>query len=99
MKLQQLVGSETVVIVPLIVAAAGASSRVYGQFTSGVNLVEVYASVTDRHGAPITGLTAADFHILEDGAPQPITAFAAGEFPLAVAVGLDRSFSMGGKPD
>jgi Ca-activated chloride channel family protein len=60
-----------------------------------VNLVEVYATVTDRQGAAVTGLTAADFRVSEDGSPQTISAFATGEFPLAVAVGLDRSFSMG----
>ena len=60
-------------------------------------MVEVYATVTDRQGAPVVGLTAADFQIAEDGTPQPISAFAAGEFPLAIAIGLDRSFSMGGK--
>jgi Ca-activated chloride channel family protein len=69
----------------------------YAQFTSGVNLVEVYATVTDRLGAPIEGLTASDFTVAEDGAPQRITAYAAGEFPLAVAIGLDRSFSMAGR--
>jgi Ca-activated chloride channel family protein len=62
-----------------------------------VSLVEVYATVSDRQGGPVTGLTAADFRVLEDGSPQTITAFAAGEFPLAVAVALDRSFSMGGE--
>jgi Ca-activated chloride channel homolog len=62
-----------------------------------VNLVEVYATVTDRLGEPVAGLTAADFSVVEDGAPQQITAFAAGEFPLAVAIGLDRSFSMAGR--
>ena len=67
----------------------------YAQFTSGVNLVEVYATVTDQRGAPLRNLTAADFRILEDGSPQTISAFAAGDFPLAVAIGLDRSFSMG----
>src|SRR5213593_2807164 len=97
MKLQQCVRSETVLIVPLILAATLGGSLAYGQFTSAVNLVEVYASVSDRHGDPLTGLSVEDFHITEDGAPQTITAFAAGEFPLAVAIGLDRSFSMGGK--
>ena len=99
MKLQQVVRRETALIVPLIAALAGAPERPYAQFTSGVNLVEVYATVSDRHGEPITGLTAADFHVAEDGAPQTITTFAAGEFPLAVGIGLDRSFSMGGKSD
>jgi Ca-activated chloride channel family protein len=62
-----------------------------------VQLVEVYASVTDAAGEPVTGLTERDFLVAEDGAPQEISAFAAGEFPLAVAVGVDRSFSMAGE--
>ena len=61
-----------------------------------MNLVEVYATVTDRQGEPAAGLTAADFQVAEDGDLQRITAFAAGEFPLAAAIGLDRSFSMNG---
>jgi Ca-activated chloride channel family protein len=65
-----------------------------GQFASGVDLVEVYATVVDGRGEPVTGLSAADFSVAEDGRPQTVSAFAAGEFPLAVAVGLDRSFSM-----
>jgi Ca-activated chloride channel family protein len=59
-----------------------------------VSLVEVYATVTDAHGQAIAGLTAADFRITEDGESETITTFAAGEFPLAVALALDRSFSM-----
>jgi hypothetical protein len=88
-----------VAIVPLFVGAPGfyTTAKPYAQFTSGVNLVEVYATVTDRQGEPVAGLTAADFRIAEDGAAQAISTFAAGEFPLAVAVGLDRSFSMGGR--
>jgi Ca-activated chloride channel family protein len=88
-------------IVPLFLAglAGGliaSSPALYAQFTSGVSLVEVYAAVTDRLGEPLAGLTASDFRVEEDGAPQTITAFAAGEFPLAVAIGLDHSFSMAG---
>jgi Ca-activated chloride channel family protein len=64
------------------------------QFSSGVNLVEVYAAVVDEGGRPVTGLTRADFAVLEDGAPQALSAFAEGDFPLSVAVALDRSFSM-----
>jgi Ca-activated chloride channel homolog len=85
-------------IVPLFLGALAAyvGAEPYAQFTSSVNLVEVYATVTDRHGEPIAGLTAADFRVAEDGAPQTISAFASGEFPLSMAIGLDRSFSMGG---
>src|SRR5688572_17844057 len=64
------------------------------QFTSGVSAVEVYATVTSQNGEPITGLTAADFTVEEDGRRQAIHTFASGEFPLAVAIGIDRSFSV-----
>jgi Ca-activated chloride channel homolog len=67
-----------------------------GQFTSGVNLVEVYASVTDSAGAVISGLKPADFELREGGEPQQISTFAEGEFPLAAALAIDRSFSMRG---
>src|SRR5215471_13449597 len=64
------------------------------QFRSGVNVVEVYAAVVDRSGAPVTGLSRKDFTVLEDGTPQSISTFAEGDFPLSVAIALDRSFSM-----
>jgi Ca-activated chloride channel family protein len=62
-----------------------------------VNVVEVYASVTDARGEPVEGLAKADFELKEDGEPQVISTFAAGDFPLSVAVALDRSFSMAGQ--
>jgi Ca-activated chloride channel family protein len=68
------------------------------QFSSGVQLVEVYATVTDAKGALVTGLRQADFEVLEDDVPQTIEAFAAGEFPLTIVLGVDRSWSMAGEP-
>ncbi len=100
--LQKAVNRGTAAIVPLILGLsvvirnAGADARP-AQFTSGVNLVEVYATVTDRDGQPVTGLRADDFQVAEDDRPQPVTAFAAGEFPLSVALAIDRSFSMRGE--
>ena len=85
-------------IVPLFLGAFLLAQPLRGQFSSGVNLVEVYATVTDRDGQPVTGLTAADFQVSEDGVPQPITTFAGGEFPLSITIALDRSFSMAGAP-
>jgi len=67
-----------------------------GQFTSGVNLVEVYASVTDTQGNPVAGLTQADFELRENGELQTISNFTSGEFPLSAAIAIDRSFSMTG---
>ncbi len=67
-----------------------------GQFASGVSVIEVYGTVTDEDGQPITGLTVSDFEVREDGEPQQVSVFAAGDFPLNVALALDRSFSMAG---
>jgi Ca-activated chloride channel family protein len=85
------------VLVIAAVLAAVPAGLVSAQFSSSVNLVEVYASVTDRQGQPVKGLTREDFTVREDGAVQQVTAFTAGEFPLSVAVALDRSFSMSGQ--
>jgi Ca-activated chloride channel family protein len=61
-----------------------------------VQLVEVYATVTDASGKPVTGLRQSDFEVYENNQLQQVTAFAAGEFPLTVALGVDRSWSMAG---
>jgi Ca-activated chloride channel family protein len=68
------------------------------RFSSGVQLVEVYATVTDAAGGPVLGLRREDFDVWEDGRRQEISAFASGEFPATVALGLDRSWSMAGRP-
>src|SRR6188474_3589823 len=67
-------------------------------FSSGVQLIEVYATVTDANGELVMGLRQSDFQVFENDRPQEISAFAAGEFPLTVALGVDRSFSMAGEP-
>ncbi|MGH9373805.1 MAG: VWA domain-containing protein [Vicinamibacterales bacterium] len=74
----------------------GAAVAVGAQFTSGVNVVEVYATVTDGRGAPVAELGKEDFIVRENGEPQQVSTFAAGQFPLSVAIAVDRSFSMAG---
>jgi Ca-activated chloride channel homolog len=68
------------------------------RFRAGVELVHFGVVVTDRSGAPITGLTADDFEIVEDGARQTIQHFAAGDPeampPLHLGFLLDLSGSM-----
>jgi Ca-activated chloride channel family protein len=78
--------------------AVRAAQDAIPQFSSRVQLVEVYATVTDAGGGPVTGLKASDFEVDEDNVPQDISTFAAGEFPLTVALGVDRSWSMAGTP-
>src|SRR5262249_31404937 len=80
----------------LLAPAVEATRRapLLGQYASGVNLVEVYATVTDVQGRPVRGLAASDFKVEEDGQLQPIAVFTAGQLPLAIAVAVDRSFSV-----
>ena len=84
-------------IAAVLLACASAAPAVRAQFASGVNVVEVYATVTDAKGVPVTGLRQEEFTIRESGEPQQIATFAVGEFPLSVAIALDRSFSMTGE--
>jgi len=60
-----------------------------------VNLVEIYAMVSDRRGRPVTLLERADFTLHEGGRSRPPERFAIGDdVPLSVALVLDRSGSM-----
>jgi Ca-activated chloride channel family protein len=67
-------------------------------FRSQVDLVNFGVVVTDKQGAPVTGLTADDFEIKEEGKPQTIKFFAAGDPenapPLHIGFLLDTSGSM-----
>jgi VWFA-related protein len=66
------------------------------QFAARTDLVEVYVSVEDASGHPIDHLLAPAFHVLDNGLVQPVAVFAGGSLPLALAVIVDRSFSMRG---
>ncbi len=73
--------------------------------TSGVRVTQVdtrnypaittYVAVTDANGTPQIGLTADQFALTEDGTPVEITGFNGGGAPIATALVLDRSHSMG----
>jgi Ca-activated chloride channel family protein len=60
-----------------------------------VNLVEIYAMVSDQRGVPVTGLGAADFQVLQGNEPRPLERFSIGDdVPLSVALVIDGSASM-----
>jgi Ca-activated chloride channel family protein len=71
-------------------------------FRTAVDLVNVGVTVTDKKGGVVEGLTADDFEIVEDGKPQTIRYFAAGDVSagragpaMHLGVLLDASESMG----
>jgi Ca-activated chloride channel homolog len=60
-----------------------------------VDLVELYAAVTDRSGRPVKGLTAEDFEVFVDGQRVEINRFeTVDNLPLTVGLTLDASGSM-----
>src|SRR5215831_3872227 len=64
-------------------------------FRKNVNLVNLFFSVKDKHGALIPGLTQDQFTLLEDGKPQTIKYFSAeSNQPLTLGVLIDTSLSM-----
>jgi len=59
-----------------------------------VNLVNVFVTVTDQHGAPIGGLTRDNFVLKEDEHEQTIKVFdRESAVPLSIALAIDTSLS------
>jgi Ca-activated chloride channel family protein len=67
------------------------------RFRSGVELINVTATVTDRTGRFLGGLTKEDFVIYEDNQPVEITHFSAERSPVSLGIVLDTSGSMQGQ--
>ncbi|MGH9240323.1 MAG: VWA domain-containing protein [Vicinamibacterales bacterium] len=63
-------------------------------YRSGVDLVYVTATVVDRDGRFVAGLTADDFVVSEEGRPQKIVSFSAVRVPVSLGIALDVSGSM-----
>ncbi|MCG8457534.1 MAG: VWA domain-containing protein [Holophagales bacterium] len=63
-----------------------------------VRLIEVFTTVVDGSGRPITGLGAEDFRLLENGELQPLERFdAVSDLPIQVVLVMDTSVSMRGR--
>ncbi|HEX2454672.1 MAG TPA: VWA domain-containing protein [Vicinamibacterales bacterium] len=62
---------------------------------SGVELVPLTVTVTDRAGRYVPDLTVDDFAVFEEGKRQVVSHFAATHVPLDVAFLIDTSNSMG----
>ena len=67
------------------------------RFKSGVELVNVNITVTDRTGRFVEGLRQEDFIVYDDNKEQEITHFTAERVPVSLGVALDTSGSMVGE--
>jgi len=96
-----------VVLFPVagIVALAAASLVAAGarppqqrgfRFRTGVELINVSATVIDESGRFVSGLRKEDFAVYEDGQPQEITHFSNERVPVSLGIALDTSGSMEG---
>ena len=84
-------------ILLIVVAAAavtGAQSQEGFRFKSGVELVNVTATVTDDNGRFVPGLRQEDFTVYEDGQIQDVSHFSSDRVPVSLGIALDASGSM-----
>jgi VWFA-related protein len=77
-----------------VVAPLAAQSPEGFSFRSGVELINVTATVSDSDGRFVSGLGKDDFTVLEDGEPQTITHFSNERVPVSLGIVLDTSGSM-----
>jgi Ca-activated chloride channel homolog len=89
-------GSSMIGLALAAVAVAALSDPQQVPFRSAVEVVEVDVSVM-RGGKPVTGLTAENFRLTDNGVPQAITGATLDRLPLNVFLVLDISGSVAGE--
>jgi len=58
------------------------------------DLVQLHVRVIDRNNRPIDNVPQRDFHVFEDGVPQPIETFTREEVPISYGLAVDTSGSL-----
>jgi Ca-activated chloride channel homolog len=86
-------------LIALGLAIAGAASLAAQdqdgfRFRSGVELINVTATVTDNDSRFVSGLRQEDFTVYEDGQRQEVTHFSNERVPVSLGIALDASGSM-----
>jgi VWFA-related protein len=94
-------GPRGLAVAAVLLALASVSPLAQGQdgfrFKSGVELINVTATVTDRSGRFAGRLTKDDFLIYEDNKPVEVTHFNADRTPVSLGIVVDTSGSMVGE--
>ena len=67
------------------------------RFKSGVELINVTATVSDQNGRFVSGLRQEDFLVYEDDQPVTITHFNSERVPVSLGIAVDTSGSMAGQ--
>ncbi|HEX6976097.1 MAG TPA: VWA domain-containing protein [Vicinamibacterales bacterium] len=67
------------------------------RFRTGVELINVTATVTDASGRFVPNLRQEDFRVYQDDQLQPVTHFNAERVPVSLGIALDTSGSMDGE--
>ena len=67
------------------------------KFRTGVDLINVNATVSDQSGRFVSGLTKDDFRVFDEEQLQTITHFNAERVPVSLGIVLDTSGSMDGE--
>jgi VWFA-related protein len=78
------------------VSVAGQNQEEF-RFRSGVDLVNVTATVVDRNGRFVPGLSQSDFIVYEENELQEVTHFSNERVPVSLGLVLDTSGSMVGE--
>ena len=67
------------------------------RFRTGVELINVTATVTDASGRFVPNLRKEDFRVYQDDQEQPVTHFNSERVPVSLGIALDTSGSMAGE--
>ncbi len=67
------------------------------RFRTGIELINVTATVTDESGRFVSGLLKEDFRVYQDGELQPVTHFNSERVPVSLGIAIDTSGSMDGE--
>lgn len=62
--------------------------------TINTQLVTLHVRVIDRNNKPIDNVRMNDFHVFENGVPQPVETFGREEVPITYGLAIDTSLSL-----